>query len=240
MDNFRECRNCGPLPLSMWRHTRKGLICIPCRRIVERNNYNKSKGNSQKRRQEERYRNASIRNANYKLKMYVVVDKLKSKPCVDCGFIFEPWCMDFDHIHSKTMSISGMISQRYSMLRILEEINKTELVCVLCHRSRTHARQTLPHINGVSHHKNTIFRNKRRELIRDAKSAPCSICGKSYDHWMMDLDHVDPSSKILNIANSTYSNIDILKNEIGKCRALCALCHRRITIQTARKYWEMV
>lgn len=67
------------------------------------------------------------------------VDKLKSKPCTDCGGTFPVVCMDFDHVRGeKEFNISRGISYGYKLERILAEIEKCELVCSNCHRVRTH------------------------------------------------------------------------------------------------------
>lgn len=71
---------------------------------------------------------------------YAVVDDLKSKPCTDCGRSFPAVCMDFDHRDpsSKVLAVSHMVSLGYSLQRILDEIDKCDLVCANCHRVRTH------------------------------------------------------------------------------------------------------
>ena len=66
---------------------------------------------------------------------------LKQDPCEDCGEIFDPVCMDFDHRPSekKLAQISQMVWMPWA--RILEEIAKCDLVCANCHRLRTHERR---------------------------------------------------------------------------------------------------
>ena len=60
----------------------------------------------------------------------------KDKPCVDCGFIFPPVCMDFDHIDPKT-KFKSPAQLTGNKKKLLEEITKCELVCSNCHRIRT-------------------------------------------------------------------------------------------------------
>lgn len=60
----------------------------------------------------------------------------KRKPCTDCGEVFNPWQMDFDHLGEKTFDLAYM-KTRVSRKRLLEEIAKCELVCANCHRQRT-------------------------------------------------------------------------------------------------------
>lgn len=75
-----------------------------------------------------------------RLKKLAVVQAKKNVPCADCGQIFPPVVMDFDHIGEKSFTISGRISAR-SIEGLLAEIAKCEVVCANCHRLRTHARR---------------------------------------------------------------------------------------------------
>ena len=65
---------------------------------------------------------------------------LKSVPCMDCGGVFPPVCMDFDHVRGvKRYNISW--AKERSLSELLEEIAKCEIVCSNCHRIRTHERR---------------------------------------------------------------------------------------------------
>lgn len=68
---------------------------------------------------------------------------LKNKPCADCGKIYPPWVMDFDHHdgRAKVASISNMITHNPANYeRIKRELIKCDLVCANCHKQRTHIR----------------------------------------------------------------------------------------------------
>lgn len=71
------------------------------------------------------------------------VNALKeTTPCTDCGKNWPYYVMDFDHTSKdKTLNVSAMIAQRYSMESIKAEIVKCELVCSNCHRERSHRRR---------------------------------------------------------------------------------------------------
>lgn len=79
-----------------------------------------------------------------KRKLYAeYLDQLKTnRPCADCGRIFPSCSMDFDHIkgHKKFSIGSG---RSMSKKKVLQEINKCELVCANCHRVRTKLRHLL-------------------------------------------------------------------------------------------------
>ena len=70
------------------------------------------------------------------------IKKIKNAPCTDCGNVFPPECMDFDHVRGvKKFSISTPSRMRGStLLDLLEELDKCELVCANCHRIRTRKR----------------------------------------------------------------------------------------------------
>jgi hypothetical protein len=65
----------------------------------------------------------------------------KSKPCADCSGEFPYYVMDFDHREdeTKTAHVSRMI-EKMSLQKLLEEIEKCDVVCANCHRIRTFQR----------------------------------------------------------------------------------------------------
>ena len=69
-----------------------------------------------------------------------LLDELKSVPCKDCGEVFPPVCMDFDHVRgAKKGNVSQMVMRKLSKLEA--EIAKCDIVCANCHRIRTHERR---------------------------------------------------------------------------------------------------
>jgi hypothetical protein len=63
----------------------------------------------------------------------------KSHPCSDCGGIFPPECMDFDHVRGEKLFAIGEGST-VSRERVEIEIAKCDLICSNCHRIRTRQR----------------------------------------------------------------------------------------------------
>ena len=59
----------------------------------------------------------------------------KSHPCVRCGEA-EPCCLDFHHINpeEKFRIIGGMADRGFSIVKIVAEIAKCEMLCANCHR----------------------------------------------------------------------------------------------------------
>lgn len=73
-----------------------------------------------------------------------------------------------------------------------------------------------------------INKKKSRELIQKIKEQPCSDCGKIFPYYVMDFDHLDPSTKInsISIMIQQRASSSKLMNEIAKCEVVCAVCHR--------------
>lgn len=68
------------------------------------------------------------------------VSYLKEHPCVDCGES-NPVVLDFDHVRGdKNFSVSRMVSEGFSIKRILSEVSKCEVRCSNCHRIATASR----------------------------------------------------------------------------------------------------
>lgn len=67
-----------------------------------------------------------------------LLDSLKDRPCADCGKKYPPYVMEFDHLRDKRFQISPMWS--VGLKRLMEEVDKCEVVCSNCHAIRTHNR----------------------------------------------------------------------------------------------------
>lgn len=64
-------------------------------------------------------------------------NKLKSKPCADCGVQFPPCAMQFDHLRDKRFCVC----RAPSVADLLFEAAKCEVVCACCHAIRTEKRR---------------------------------------------------------------------------------------------------
>jgi hypothetical protein len=104
------------------------------KRAYERERYARLR-ESERARMKVNSDNARKRNREY-------VWELKSNPCTDCGQIYHPTAMQFDHTDTdKEFNVSDMVKNGFSLTRIQEEINKCELVCANCHAVRTYERR---------------------------------------------------------------------------------------------------
>lgn len=79
----------------------------------------------------------------YKIKNHERRDSIKAlltelktdKGCIKCGES-NPLCLDFHHKDptTKTVNVSEMGRRGWSIERIIEEINKCDVLCANCHR----------------------------------------------------------------------------------------------------------
>ena len=69
-------------------------------------------------------------------------------------------------------------------------------------------------------------RKKYADFIRDYKlETGCEICGYKEHACALQFDHIDPSTKLFNVARGRDYPWKIFLAEIAKCRVLCANCH---------------
>ena len=71
-----------------------------------------------------------------------LLKRLRDVPCMDCGGRFPTCAMEFDHRdpRMKTQAVMRMIG-RAGTPRIMDEVEKCDIVCVNCHRARTFERR---------------------------------------------------------------------------------------------------
>lgn len=77
----------------------------------------------------------------------------KDLPCTDCGVKYSPWMMQFDHVRGIKVSSLSNLASNGTLTKLLEEIEKCEVVCANCHADRTYKRGlsqgTVPPLQGV-------------------------------------------------------------------------------------------
>lgn|SRR5581483_826115 len=169
---------------------------------------------------------------------------LRRVPCMDCGGIFPPHVMDFDHRDPKTKSFS--LGAGKSLLKnrtVLEsEIVKCDIVCANCHRQRTHAAFMRGEMRPESFRRKADrdlvgdardrekwrrIRTAQADLLRVLREQPCMDCGKTYPWFVMEFDHRDPSNKSDRVPfMAGRASLKRLLEEVAKCDIVCATCHR--------------
>lgn len=73
-------------------------------------------------------------------KLIGILREKKNVPCERCGIEYpgEPWLMEFDHRDQKDKLFSvGQMVKKGNIAKLLAEINKCDILCVVCHRRRT-------------------------------------------------------------------------------------------------------
>lgn len=78
----------------------------------------------------------------------------------------------------------------------------------------------------------------RKEALRAEvevlKAAPCTDCGRTFPPECMDFDHIDATSKTLDVGTLVCNGgRQRVLAEIAKCELVCACCHR---IRTRKRY----
>ena len=126
----RRCTRCEEVkPLSDFHRWRDGhqWWCKACKSDVAAQHYqdNKARRSAHNQRRQQAFRS-----------WYT---SLKTdKPCADCGQIFHPAAMHWDHLPEFEKSGSlGELVRHGSRELVLNEIAKCELVCANCHAVRT-------------------------------------------------------------------------------------------------------
>lgn len=78
-------------------------------------------------------------------------------------------------------------------------------------------------INTTKHRQ----RRRKREAIV-YKGGACVDCGGVFHQAAFDFHHVDPSTKLYNVATrlGRGASIELCKEELDKCVLLCSNCHR--------------
>jgi hypothetical protein len=165
-------------------------------------------------------------------------------PCLDCGGIFAPHIMQFDHRVPSEKSFSLTASRGLLKRRsvILEELAKCDIVCANCHRIRTAAQRERGEITGVgfvppSFLKGGTDAKTRRErwrlrhdqqieLLDRIREMPCTDCSQRFPVCVMEFDHREIWDKVGNVSQlAGRVPIATLLEEISKCDIVCANCH---------------
>jgi hypothetical protein len=77
----------------------------------------------------------------------------------------------------------------------------------------------------------------RYALVNDAKNKPCMDCQVEYPPFVMDLDHRPNETKVAGVAQlvNRHASLAKIREEILKCDAVCANCHRLRTWMRKQK-----
>lgn len=116
-------------------------MCRACRSEAQRRDSQKNRERRSRYHknwsEQNRERVSEYKKAGYQ-KIREMIDSYKrDKPCTDCGQVFPPCVMDFDHVRGTKKFNVGLAK---NLTQLAQEIEKCELVCANCHRIRTFTR----------------------------------------------------------------------------------------------------
>lgn len=67
--------------------------------------------------------------------------------------------------------------------------------------------------------------NKKKKAV-EYKGGICVDCSKSFDYYLFDFHHLDPTTKELDWGKLRLYGWERIKKELDKCVLLCCMCHR--------------
>lgn len=160
---------------------------------------------------------------------------LRRLPCADCGQVFAPDQMDFDHRdwETKSFRLTAGRAMLMSRVRLAAEVSKCDVVCANCHRIRTHAAYLSRPVKARQPVTSTSQKLKRARwelhsrLLDALRDVPCADCGERYAPSAMDFDHRDPAEKASGVTRLRgRASANRILAEAAKCDIVCANCHR--------------
>lgn len=136
---LKRCSRCEKdLPLASFHKRETGQpssYCKACQREYCQLHYKENKNKHNKAR--------LVRKHGSRAELRRILNTLKAVPCLDCAKSFPTWAMEFDHRNPRTkcFNVSDGVRDDVSKEKLLAEVAKCDVVCVLCHRYRTFARR---------------------------------------------------------------------------------------------------
>ena len=104
--------------------------------------------------------------------------------------------------------------------------------CKACMSQRAKLNFQKPEKKAYNNQKREEYRDRNYKYAWDHLSKNPCPCGES-DPRVLEFDHIDPSTKrdsVSELCNSGYA-LQVVIDEIAKCRVLCCNCHRRHTYE---------
>lgn len=169
--------------------------------------------------------------------------ELRDVPCADCGGLFAPHQMDFDHRDpsGKEFSLSSARAALKNREQLLAEAAKCDIVCANCHRLRTrHQHRAWLAARTQSVLVRTVAKRERwrhhADVLDELRSVPCGDCGGVFPQCAMDFDHRDPTTKVRGVTRMISNfGLQAILAEVAKCDIVCANCHRLRTFERRAK-----
>lgn len=106
-------------------------------------------------------------------KLRDLVKDIKGVKCEECGEVYPWYCIQLDHLNDdlKEGTVSHMVSSGVPEEKILIEIEKTQPICIICHRIRTSERNQYGRKDEIQE---WIDKNVKKERdYSDKNTNPC-------------------------------------------------------------------
>ena len=167
---------------------------------------------------------------------------LRRVPCRDCGGLFKPHQMDFDHRDpaAKSFGLTWPRALLASRANLLVEVAKCDVVCANCHSVRTYGLHALRKAERRASGALSMTPRRTRQRLREAegrelilrlRDRPCMDCGQRFARYVMQFDHREPATKLFNVSESWLKSAATILGEAAKCDIVCANCHRDRTFR---------
>ena len=143
MQKMKKCWKCKKKKCASYFHVNNSrkdklqTMCKVCQTIINRSSYYKNRRRDIKR-------NIINRRGRGLLNYIKVITEYLNVPCADCGVLYHPASMVFDHISSKeklrirkTEGVNLLVREGYSWKVVKNEIGKCEVRCQNCHFLKT-------------------------------------------------------------------------------------------------------
>jgi hypothetical protein len=158
---------------------------------------------------------------------------LEVAECTDCH-LRDPVVLEFDHVREgKRGNVAELVTHGFSLRRIVEEVDRCEVVCANCHRRRTALRSGCWRLDPrrIDADKRALRRRNRLHMAEVLKHSSCVDCGET-DILVLDFDHV--GAKRMNVVDLVWRehSLAAIDREIACCEVRCTNCHRRRTCKT--------
>ncbi len=221
------CKHCGLCkPFSAFRQKRnsaQGYVAV-CKGCIKK--YTKE--------------NECMRN-HLKKRKHLKLDLKGNKKCTDCGSVFPPEALDFDHTDRKRKYKTKYGKRQSpghigSLKQFSEEAKKCEIRCGYCHALKTKKeRGNVP----IARFKSWTIRNfiNNEKLARDH----CIDCDRKVtpeNFQAFDFDHKPAEKKWKSVSvmcNVRWEEAPLVFFEMDKCELRCRNCHRIITEKRRRE-----
>jgi hypothetical protein len=173
----------------------------------------------QRRRNAKTYRSQKRRRARRKAELV----ESKGGRCTDCGYSTCLWVLEFHHRDPATKEF-GVGGFNGSLVRLLMEVDKCDLLCANCHRLRHVGADLRTPVDQRAR----LSRDKKTRAIALMGSA-CYSCDRVGPTALFEFHHWDSREKDFGISADGLSRPwENIAAELEKCVMLCANCHREV------------